>query len=112
MFLLCCIQAVCNPTISVTYLLQINITVNKLHIACPLTTFQEVEAFEAAALKSSFFMPKQEEVVQEEAPKKDKKRDKSVDSKSSKGSSKKSKKGGAGGDGEMKNLKEVVIIQT
>lgn len=86
-------------------------TVNKLHIACPLTTFNENEAFEAAGLKSSYFIPKQEEIFQEEVLKKDRKtREKSPDSASSKSSSQKGKKGG--GEKRVqssvgKNLQEV-----
>lgn len=78
-----------------------------------MTTFHEEEAKEAAALKTSFFMPKPVEIIQEEAPKKEKKgRPKSADSKSSKGSSKKSKKGGKAKSeqSEKKNLQEVAEI--
>lgn len=65
---------------------------NKLHVACPLTTFHEIEALEAAGLKASNLLPKQEELPVDEPPKKDKKaRDKSAESKSSKASSKKGK---------------------
>lgn len=83
--------------------------VTKIHVACPLTTYHELEALEAAGLKNSYFMPKQVEVVEEKAGKGKKERGKSAESKSSKSSaksSKGSKKKGGKAEGP-KDLKEV-----
>lgn len=86
---------------------------NKLRIACPLTTFHENEAFEAAGFIDSYFIPKENEILREDSIRNTKKgRQKSAESVTSRSSTKKDKKIGGGvkkGQIEGKNLQEVTI---
>lgn len=84
---------------------------NKLHIACPLTTFHDNEAFEAVGLRTPYFISKPDEMQEESPVKKDNKKlrqMKSAVSISSGSSLKKDKKNAAKKESaEGKNLQEV-----